>query len=506
MRRRLRTGAAITVGAALAFALVPAAEATVPACTEPASAAGEWSTYGADLGNSRSQLAETTIGPVESLDLEPAFVFQAAGAVNNTPIVDGGCVFVASPQGSSAGRVVALDADDGSTIWSTSIAVGTSAYAGTIVGSPALFGDLLLVPVNKRAAPFVLALNRSTGSEVWRTTLDGQHSSGTNAGLVVHDGIVFAGFFGAAGPSAPEHGGFVLLEAATGQTLAKTFSIPDLGTPDDPSDEGFEDGYGGAGIWATAAVDTATGFAYVGTSNPHSPQKLHPRSTSILKIDLRRASPTFGEIVDYYQGLRDTLVPGLEKNPACEARPDIYYAGSFSLTCAAIDVDFGASPNLIKLPDGRTMVGNLQKAGIYHIVDTADMTGASMTPVGPACFACNAASSAYADGRAFVAAGPPGELVAVDAGTGTPLWAGHLTSGLTYNAVSVANGVVWSVDSTGFLNGFEALTGAQLVKRRMQTDTGTSMASLASSSGIAIAHNTLYVAAARFVVAYRPAG
>jgi polyvinyl alcohol dehydrogenase (cytochrome) len=492
MMRRL----VVLLSAVALLGVVPvvALASDTSACDRTPRAGGEWSTYGGDLANSRSQDEGTGIGPADAPLLAPSFVYEAPGTINNTPIVDGGCIFVLASDGSTAGALVALDADTGTEVWETRVPTGTASFGGPAVGSPAVFEDLVIAPFNKNAAPFVAAFDRHTGVQRWRATLDDQHSSGTNASLVVHEGIVFAGFFGAAGPGDPERGGFVLLDAATGTVLEKTFVIPDAD---------FAEGFGGAGIWATPAIDAETGYAYVGTSNPHSPQKIHPRSTSIVKIDLDRNRDTFGDIVGFYQGLRDTLVPGAEQQPACDTAPDVYYVEPFSLTCLAIDVDFGSSPNLIRTPDGRTLVGNLQKAGIYHLVDAADMTGVAMVPAGPPCFACNAASTAYANGRAFVPAGPPGELVAVDVATGAPAWVGHLTGATTYNAVSAAHGMVWTVDSAGFLNGFEQQTGAQLVKRPMQLDTGRSMFAATSSSGIAVAHDALYVAATRHVIAYR---
>lgn len=503
-----RQRAARLAAAAVLVAAVPAVARAADGgpCGGGVSPAGEWSTYGSDLSNSRNQPAESMIDASTARGLTAAFVYEAAGAINSTPIVDGGCVFVTAADGATAGQIVALDADSGEEVWAQRVPTGTAAFGGPVVGSPGLWGDLVIVPFNKKAAPFVAAFDRNSGQEMWRTTLDTQPSSGTNAGIVVHDGIVFAGFFGNAGPGTAERGGFVLLEAADGSQLAKTYTIPDFGTPADPADQGFEDGYAGAGIWATPAIDTDTGLAYVGTSNPHNPQKLHPRTNSILKIDLNRGSPTFGEILDFYQGMRDTIVPDAEKQPACDTAPGVTYVPPFSLTCLAIDLDFGASPNLIKTGDGRTLIGNLQKAGIYHVVDTADMTGLSQTHVGAPCLACNAASSAYVGGRAFVAAGPPGELVAIDVATGNPAWVGHLTGPTTYNAVSVANGLVWTVDSAGFLDAFDQVTGLQVVKRPLSRDTSAFMVAGSSSSGVAIARNSLYVAATRYVVGYRTEG
>lgn len=500
-----RRAAAIVAGIALAAALPLAPQAVADQhCSAPDHPNGEWGSYGLDLTNSRHQTAPTSIGLGTVANLETAFVVDVGGAINSTPIVDGGCIFVSS-QGTTgqAARITALDAASGTLIWTQDVAVGTAAFGGPQVGSPALWDDLVLVPFNKRGGPFVTAFDRHDGAIVWTSApLDGQPSSGTNASLIVHDGIVFTGFFGAAGPWQAERGGFVLLDAATGAVLKKTHVIPDA----DFNANDREGSYAGAGIWGTPVVDITTGFAYVGTSNPHNPRREHERSNAILKIDLRRASSTFGEIDAHYKGVHDTIVPGAQDQPVCDTAPDVNYYSSFSATCVAIDLDFGASPNLIRLND-RTLVGAQQKAGIYHVVDATDMSGVTMTPVGVACFSCSAATSAFAGGRAFVPAGPPGQMVAVSVGeqVSPPAWATPIAGGFTYNPASVANGLVWAVDSLGFLNAFTQDHGVPVVKRAMSGDTGESMFTATTSSGIAIAHDRLFVAATHYVIAYRTA-
>jgi polyvinyl alcohol dehydrogenase (cytochrome) len=477
---------------ALVAITMPAGAQAAETCDAPAHPAGEWPSYGHDLANTRHQEAQEAIDPTA---LEPAFVYRTPGLINTTPIVDGGCVFVASAGATaSVARLAALDAENGEEHWVKTVTVGTAAFGGPAVGTPALFDDLVITPINRRGAPFVVAHDRHTGAERWRTSIDDQPSSGINASVIVHDGLAMVGFFGNHDAGSAERGGFVLLEAATGALVRKTYAIDDAA---------FADGYAGAGIWATAAVDTDTGFAYVGTSNPHSAKREHERSNAIIKIDLNRDSDRLGEIVASYKGVHDTLVPGGSDQPVCEAKEDVYYAYSFSATCLAIDLDFGASPNLFTNEDGTTLVGELQKSGVYHVVDTADMQSTARVPVGPGCFACSAASSAFAAGRAFVAAGPPGNLVAVDADTLLPGWAAVIGGGFTYNPVSVGGGLVWSVDSAGFLNGYEQRTGAQLVKRPLRLDTGVSMVETTSSSGIAIARDTLYTAATRYLIAFR---
>jgi plastocyanin len=125
------------------------------------------------------------------------------------------------------------------------------------------------------------------------------------------------------------------------------------------------------------------------------------------------------------------------------------------------------------------------------------------TVVGVPCLACNAASPASTGGHVFTAAGPPGQMFGLDGGSGLPKWAGLLNGVTTYNAVSAANGLVYSVDGGGFLNVWDERNGVQLLKHNMALDTGRFMGHYSTSSGIAIARNTVYVAVLDTVVAYR---
>jgi outer membrane protein assembly factor BamB len=395
--------------------------------------------------------------------------------------------------------VSAHNADTGEQLWATDLETEPAAFGGGLVATPAVDGALLFVIVNQLGSPYLAALDRTTGAMApgWPITLDDQPNAMSNSSPVVFDGLVFAGFSGDAGPGEHERGGYVLIDIATRQVVAKHFVIPDAD---------FAAGYAGAGIWSTPAVDLAAGYAYVGTSNPHSPQLEHARANSILKIDVDRDRPaTFGTVVDHYKGLPDTYLPGLADQPVCDTYPGAYYLDRFSASCVQVDLDFGASPTLFE-SGGHQRLGDLQKSGVFHTVDPATMDPLWTRVVGVPCLACNAASPAAAGGDVYTAAGPPGQLFRLGGADGTPRWAGPVNGVTTYNPVTVANGIVYTVDGAGFLNGFEAGTGLPVLKRNLALDTGTFMGSASTSSGIAIARNTIYVAAVDHVIALKLGG
>jgi polyvinyl alcohol dehydrogenase (cytochrome) len=479
---------AIGVGRA---AVVPPSPSPYPGCAQVGVTGGEWRTYGHDLSNTRTQDREKVIGPATVGGLTKAWEHQSTGAYNNTPVIADGCMYLAASDGS----VTAHDADTGAVLWERKLPIERAAFGGGIVGSPAVDAQHLYVFVNDEGKPYIRALHRTDGSDAWHAVIDTQPLSMSNASPVLFNGMILAGFAGHAGGGQLERGGFVILDAATGDQLKKTFVIPD---------DRFAQGYAGAGIWSTSAVDTATGYAYAGTSNPHNAQFEDPRANSILKIDVDPARATFGEIVDSYKGLPDTYVDGADRQPACDTAPDalLIPGFGFSATCLRLDLDFGASPTLYE-NGGRQLVGDLQKAGVFHAVDRGSMDKVWSTPVGVPCLACNAASPASAGGHVFTAAGPPGQMFGLDGGSGLPRWAGLLNGVTTYNAVSAANGLVYSVDGGGFLNVWDERNGVQLLKRNMALDTGRFMGHYSTSSGIAIARNTVYAAVLDTVVAYR---
>jgi hypothetical protein len=69
-----------------------------------------------------------------------------------------------------------------------------------------------------------------------------------------------------------------------------------------------------------------------------------------------------------------------------------------------------------------------------------------------------------------------------------------VADGTHYQSVSTADGVVWTVDGQSNLDGFDAATGAPLVRRPLSVDAGAPVANL-TSAGVAIAEHQLFVSA-----------
>jgi outer membrane protein assembly factor BamB len=502
-RGRLRAVLAALFVTGLAYA-APAAAATGDPCSAAAPAGGDWPAYGHDAANTRNQPDEQLLTPAVVPGLKPAWTFNTAdsgdtGGFQSTPVVSGGCVFA----GSTEGVAYAIDAGTGARVWQTQLDVSRAGLGGAIVGAPAVTAKAVIFLVNQSNAPYAVALRRSDGSVLWRSApVVEKPGYYTNASAALAGDVLFMGYSAPEGNSSGQ-GGFALLSATSGRILKVTPTIP-------LADQAQGDA--GGGLWATPAFDLSAGYAYIGAGNPFSRQREHAYTNAILKIDVNRGRATFGSVVASYKGNVDQYAEALQaasQTPVCAAsdQPDIEYPLD-DPACGQIDLDFGASPNLFSDSQGRLLVGDLQKSGVYHVARADTMQPAWTSLVGASCASCNAASTAF-DGSSVIGVFTPGSVMAaLGRDDGTVGWRMPIADGVHYQGTSTAAGVAYTVDGHGFLDAVNAATGALLVRRSMTADAGVPLTNL-TSSGVAIAGHTVFASHAAptgggVLIAYRP--
>ena len=528
MTRRAIFRAALLAVALAAVVVAPGAGVAAANCAATTTSTGdpwpggEWRWYGHDYSNSRSQPEETVIGTDNVRDLAPAWVFAASDAVadgggfSNTPVVADGCVYLAS----NTGWVFSLNADTGESLWSTKLTgEGQTLVGGVIVGSPTVVNGLVFLGVSMPGAPYVAALDQATGEVLWTTVVEtGQPSAFINAGPLYTDGMILQGFAGFEGNTEVSRGGFAVVDAGRecqtsavtvcahpvagatgGQILAHQHTVPD---------DLYAEGFRGASFWCTPSLDVESGYAYGCGGNPHSEGREAPHANSLLKIDLDRDRTTFGTIVDHYKGNVDQYYPGIDKQPVCENFREETTVLVWSLGCVMLDLDFGGSPNLFRNVDGRLVIGDLQKSGVYHAAYADDMSAAWSAIVGVPCLSCNGTSGAFDGERIYTVGSPPSQLVGLDReGGAVPYkWVTPILDLIHYQSVTTANGVVYVMDNLGSLNAVDAGTGLPLLKRPLTLDTGRIATDAGGSAGVSVARNTVYAAAGEFVVAYEVGG
>jgi outer membrane protein assembly factor BamB len=528
MKNRVILRAALLAVALAAVVVAPGAGVAAATCAPTTTSTGdpwpggEWRWYGHDYSNSRSQPEETVIGADNVRDLAPDWVFATSDAVvdgggfSNTPVVADGCVYLAS----NTGWVFSLNADTGELLWSTQLAgEGQTLLGGVIVGSPTVVNGLVFLGVSQPGAPYVAALDQATGEVLWTTVVEtGQPNSLINAGPLYTDGMILQGFAGNEGNTEVSRGGFAVVDAGReceasavtvcthpvagatgGRVLAHEHTIPD---------DLYAEGFRGASFWCTPSLDVESRYAYGCGGNPHSEALEAPHANSLLKIDLDRNRPTFGTIVAHYKGNVDQYYPGLDKQPVCENFRNETTVLVWSVGCFMLDLDFGGSPNLFRNADGRLVIGDLQKSGVYHAAYADDMSAAWSAIVGVPCFSCNGTSGAFDGERIYTVGTPPSQLVGLDReGGAVPYkWVTPILDLIHYQSVTTANGVVYVMDNLGSLNAVDAGTGLPLLKRPLTLDTGRIASDAGGSAGVSVARNTVYAAAGEFVVAYKVGG
>jgi outer membrane protein assembly factor BamB len=385
---------------------------------------------------------------------------------------------------------------------------------GVIVGSPTVENGMVFVAVSRPGSPYVAALDQATGTVLWKSTVVStkKFSAVFNAAPIYFRGMIFQGWLGVEG-SGPTRGGYAILDASRScsERAAVSCRVPDGGrggtaleTRWTITDKEYKKDFHGASVWCSAAVDVKQMYIYACGGNPHSEGKEARYANSLLKIDGNPRRRTFGDIVDHYKGRTDQYVSGADRQAVCENFADETTVLVWSLGCLMLDLDFGASPNLFRDADGRLVLGDLQKAGVYHAIYTDHMAPAWQTTISAPCFSCNATSGAYANGRIYTVGSPIGHMVGIGtkkSNEGRLQWAYPLHDGIHYQSVSTANGVVYVIDGLGNLNMVNADTGVPLMRRPMSIDVGNSAVD-AASQGVAIARNQVYAATGSYIISY----
>ena len=344
--------------------LVPAARAV----TRAGAGAGtgdscDWPMYGQNPARTMSTACPAAPNPSNVATLLPRWSLHMPDVVTATPTVVGDSVYV----GAWDGTFDAIDLQSGAVRWSTTLGdrhggsygkITSSAAVATVDGKHTVFvggGDSLY------------GLDAGNGHVRWSTNLDGAHP--TSNGEIESSPVVWDG--------AP--GGPVVVVG---------------------SDANQESGYTGEGVWAiraaTGAVvwhyrpETDSGHALYGCGNVWS--------SPALGLDPNNPDPSRRAVL--YFGTADcpnnghTACPADGADPYCPVKGSYDYAkrwGPYSEAIVALsaidakplwtyqghtplnsdDDDYGASAQLFTLPDGRKVVGEGNKNGVYAVVDRA---------------------------------------------------------------------------------------------------------------------------------------
>lgn len=415
-----------------------------------------WNGWGPDSANARFQPASAAQIPadqVTKLKLKWAFGFPGAKAVLGAPVVAGGRVFL----GVDTGIVYSLDAGTGCLHWSFRADAGVrSAVTVEHLAERyvAYFGDL-------KANAY--ALDAATGEMLWKVHMDDHPRAVITAAPKVFEGRVYvpvaSGEEGAGvNPNYPcctFRGSVVALDAATGRQIWKTFTVAD-----EPKQVGKNSNGAarwapaGGGVWNSPTLDPKRRVLYVGTGDAYS-EPAAKTTDAILALDLNT-----GKIVWSVQDTEnDAWLAGCNGAKPSENCPKTL----------GPDHDFGSSPILKTLGDGRTLLIAGQKSGNVWAHDP-DRKGAVLwrtalvnntTEFGGKIVWGGAAD----DQNAYFGLGPGG-IAAIQLRDGERKWFTPLQPAPTVAAHPGQDGALSAIPGVVFSGGFDG------VIRALAADTG----------------------------------
>ncbi len=318
-----------------------------------------WNGWGANLAQHRFQpasMAQLSASDVPKLKLKWAFAFQGVNRALAQPTVAGGRVFV----GSASTAVYSLNASNGCQHWvfkpdapvRTAITVGPGTEAGKWL---VYFGD-------QRANAY--AVDAQTGTLVWKRSVESFPGATITGAPTLADGTLYVVTSSAeevlgANPKyecCRFRGSISALNAATGDVRWKTYTIPEEPKPVRKNSQGVQLwGPSGSGVWSAPAVDLKRGAVYITTGDAYS-DPAASTSDAFMAFDIKT-----GRILWTRQ-----MTAGDAYNVACNL-PE-----ALRVNCPEAkgpDHDFGASPMLVDLPNGRRALIAGQKSGVVHALD-----------------------------------------------------------------------------------------------------------------------------------------
>lgn len=315
----------------------------------------EWHGWGSTLDNARFQSAANaglSVQQVGRLKLKWAFGLRGGFTSYAQPTVAGRRVFVGGP----LGGVYSLNVSTGCTEWAFHAGAGVRTAITIGPGDRAYFGDL-------RAN--VYSVSASTGRPVWETRLSLHPYARVTGSPVLYNGVLFVPVSSreewmAADPHyecCTFRGFLAALDARTGKILWKRYTIAESARPTHKNKIGAQLlGPSGAGLWSTPTIDSRSGVLYIGAGNNYS-DPATPLSDSILAIDLKTGKIVWSRQITANDTYNVSCYRGDPVNCPVKQGPDS---------------DFGSSPVLRDLPNGKRVLVVAQKSGIVFGLDPDD--------------------------------------------------------------------------------------------------------------------------------------
>jgi polyvinyl alcohol dehydrogenase (cytochrome) len=314
-----------------------------------------WNGWSIDAHNSRFQ-QQPGLSSARVPRLKVKWSLTYTGGRYGQPIIVGGRLFLTS----SSGRIYALDAKTGCMHWrfDADAGVRTTPLISPLKGG-APSGYLMYFGDFKRN---VYALDAASGKLQWKVNVE-SHPRGTLTGApVLYKSLLYvpissweetAGGIGSYG-CCTARGGLAALDAKDGRLVWKTYTIAQEPQPTVKNSAGTQMfGPAGAAVWSAPTIDAKRGVVYVGTGDTYTDVKENG-SDAIMALDLATGKIKWiNQVTENDSFLMGCYRPGTVNCPKVMGP----------------DHDFGASPILFTLRNGKDLVLAGQKSGVVFGMD-----------------------------------------------------------------------------------------------------------------------------------------
>ena len=254
---------ALTISTALFLSSALAGQVPYDRLLESKTEPHNWLTYSGSYASERySQLSDINRGNVA--DLRVMWVYQMAGSglVETTPLVVDGMLYLTEPPST----VTALDVRTGRRIWTWSASIADSVLN---LGFPRVNRGVAILNQTVYVGTLnanLVALDAASGTVRWDVTVaDNTVGFAITAAPLAIDGKIIIGVSGA---EAGIRGFLDAYDAASGERVWRTYTVPASGEPGSETWGGNSWETGGGSTWLTGSYDPDLNLLYWGIGNP----------------------------------------------------------------------------------------------------------------------------------------------------------------------------------------------------------------------------------------------
>jgi polyvinyl alcohol dehydrogenase (cytochrome) len=313
-----------------------------------------WNGWGNNPENTRYQ-ADPGLKTEDVPKLKVKWAFAYPGIAYGQPILVSGRVFIETREG----QVFSLDAKTGCTHWAYDLgsAVRTAISIGAVPGMPgkfaAYFGD------EKGAAHAVDAM---TGEPLWSTQVEKHPLARITGAPKLYEGRLYVpeSSMEEVSGATPAYscctfrGSVSALDARTGKILWQTYTIARKPKPTRKNPSGTQMfGPAGVAVWDSPTIDTKRHLLYIGTGDSYTDTPVDS-SDAVMALDLATGARKW---VKQVRKEDNWLVACPEQTTGNCPKP------------TGPDYDFGASPILDTLPDGKQVIVAGAKSSVAYGFD-----------------------------------------------------------------------------------------------------------------------------------------